>query len=562
MVVKILSSAIALVLSLAAGAHAAPPTVTYLFPAGAQRGTTAEITAGGTFGRWPVQVWVSDRGIDVQPGKDKGKLTVTVAADVVPGTYWLRLYDEQGASAPRPFIVGTVPEVREQEPNDEPKQPQRIDSLPVNVNGRLEKTGDVDGFALQLNKGQTLVAALEAHTNLRSPMDAILQVVSADGFVLEQNNDFHGLDPFIAYAVPKDGTYIVRTFAFPATPDSSIRFAGGESYVYRLTLTTGGYADHTSPLAVSRADPGAVELFGWNLPDEAKKLPATIAEGANEATVSHPAVANAVNVAVEDHACLVRPAANDAASEPFAIELPVTVTGHLTRARVADAYAFTAKKGQKLLFRAESPSLGLAVSPALTVTDGAMKTLASVEPTGIDSDTELTFTTPADGSYRLVVRDRYRQGGPRHVYRLRATPAEPDFTLAVKSDRFTLTAGQSLAVPVTVQRLQGFSGDIELTVEGLPPGVEAMPPESAKNAQQLTLKLSTKADVQAASAPIRIVGKAKAGPDRTRAAVAPVAEPGEGNSPVRTPLLWLTVTRPPEKKPSPPDGPAKSDKGG
>src|SRR5262245_33933946 len=84
---------------------AAPPTVTYLYPAGAQLGTTTEITAAGTFDKWPAKVWASGKGVTVEPAKDKGKLSVTVAADAVPGVYWLRAYNDDGASTPRPFVV-------------------------------------------------------------------------------------------------------------------------------------------------------------------------------------------------------------------------------------------------------------------------------------------------------------------------------------------------------------------------------------------------------------------------------------------------------------------------
>ena len=90
-----------------------------------------------------------------------------------------------------------------------------------------------------MKKGQTLVASLEANRTLRSPMDAMLQIVSADGFVLDENNDFHGLDPQIAFTAKKDGTYIARVYAFPSSPDSSIRFFGSDACIYRLTLTTG-----------------------------------------------------------------------------------------------------------------------------------------------------------------------------------------------------------------------------------------------------------------------------------------------------------------------------------
>src|SRR5205085_926694 len=82
-----------------------------------------------------------------------------------------------------------------------------------------------------------------------------------------------------------------------------------------------------------------------------------------------------------------------------------------------------------------------------------------------------------------AARDRYGDGGPRHAYRLRLTPAAPDFALTLAADRLTLAAGKSLDVPVTVQRLNGFAGDVELSVEGLPPGVQAAPPAGGQGGQ-------------------------------------------------------------------------------
>jgi hypothetical protein len=528
---------------------AAPPTLTHLFPAGGQRGTSVEVTAAGSFEHWPVHTWVSGCGVEAKPDNEKGKLTITVGAEAVPGTYWLRLYDEQGASAPQPFLVGTLPEITEREPNDDVAKPQRLDSSSVIVNGRLGKPGDVDCFALHLGKGQTLVAALEAYRTLRSPMDAVLQVVSTGGFVLAQDNDTYGLDPFLAFSVPKDGTYVVRAFAFPAIPDSTIRFAGAETYIYRLTLTTGGYADFAKPLAVNRASPGAVELVGWNIPDDAKKLAVTAVNGEGEATLFHPAVANAVTVRVEPYACIARPAASNADSKPFPIDPPVTVTGHLRRAGAADWYSLSAKKGQKLVIRAESRALGLSVSAVMRVTDEAQKVLAQIEPTGLDSDTELSFTPPQDGRYRLQVRDRYGHGGPRHVYRLRVTEAEPDFALTVAADRFTVIADSALELPVTVSRLNGLAGEIELSAEGLPPGVEAPVVTAGPGAGKVSLKLMAEAIAVGAAGPFRVAGKAKSGLAVSRTATASLPSPFDGAPTVRTEDLWLTVVRPPDAKP-------------
>ena len=105
-------------------------------------------------------------------------------------------------------------------------------------------------------------------------MDAVLQVVSPAGLVLAENHDDLQLDPRLAFTARQTGVYVVRLFAFSATPDTSVSFHGGANYVYRLTLTTGPYITHAAELAVPQAQPGAVEVRGWNIP-AATKLPVT-----------------------------------------------------------------------------------------------------------------------------------------------------------------------------------------------------------------------------------------------------------------------------------------------
>ncbi|HKI30952.1 MAG TPA: PPC domain-containing protein [Gemmataceae bacterium] len=514
---------------------AAPPTLTYLFPAGAQQGKTVEVTAGGTFERWPVQAWAAHKGVEIKPAKDKGKFTITVSADAAPGTCWVRLSDEQGASALRPFIVGTLPEVMEQEPNDDPKKPQVLPSSSVVVNGRLDKAGDVDCFAVKLAKDETLVASLEANRTLGSPMDGVLQLLSADGFVLEENNDDHGLDPQLIFTAPKDGSYVVRVFAFPADPDASIRFAGGETYIYRLTLTTGGFADHAFPLAVSRTDPEQVEVIGWNVPEAAKKLTVKPDAGSDVVTLWHPRLANTVSVLVEPHRCVVGAKPNDR-KRPQPIALPVTISAGIDPPGEIDTYEFAAKKGQRLVFRADARSIGSQLDPLLRLTDAAGKSLAQADDATAGKvgtrDAELAFAVPQDGNYRIEVRDLAGHGSFRHFYRLRAVLAEPDYVLVVAADRFTVAAGKPLDVPVTVERRNGFEREVEIAVEGLPAGVTATAKTLGKS---VSLRLEAKGP---ASSAFRIVGTVAGRADLTRIATAPSAA-----FPPATPHLWLTVTK-------------------
>jgi hypothetical protein len=517
--------------------------LTYLYPAGAQRGQTVEVTAGGTFERWPVAAWADDSSVTIKPGKDKGKLTVTVAADAVPGPRWVRLHDAEGASGLRPFLIGTLPEILEQEPNDDPKKPQALTSSTVVVNGRLAQAGDVDGFALQLKKGQTLVAAVEANRALGSPMDAILQVVSAAGAVLDQNNDCLGLDPRLAFTVPMDGTYLVRLFAFPAVPDSSIRFAGGEAFVYRLTLTTGGCVDYAFPLAVSRENPAAVELIGWNIPAAARQRPVSAAEGAEVFRAFDPRWAGYFDVRLEPHPTALETRPADLA-KPQRLEIPSTVSGRLEADGEVDRYPFDARKGQRLSFRVEARALGFALDPVLQVADAAGKVLAQMDdPAGRTGsrDPELLFPVPQDGQYVLQIRDLHGAGGPRFVYRLRATLAQPDFSLTLTADRFIVIPGKPVDIQVTIERANGFGEPVEVVPLGLPQGITAAPvsPPSA-SAKAIAFRLT--AVPGASSGPFQLLGRVPAKPGGTR--LARFSMPDLNTA---SPHLWLTVAPAPPK---------------
>ena len=510
---------------------AAPPTLTHLYPAGAKRGTTAEVTAAGTFDRWPVKVWASGNGVTAAAGRDKGKLLVTVAADAAPGVYWLRAYTDDGASGLRPFIVGTLPEVAEAEPNDEAKAAQVVADSAV-VNGRLAKSGDVDCYAVALRKGQTLVASVEANATLRSPMDAILQVVTPDGFVVAENHDFRKLDPQLAFTAPRDGTYVARVFAFPSNPDSTIRFAGGEAYVYRLTLTTGGFADYPVPLAVSRENPDTVSQAGWNIPAAAKTLDVK-PTAADVLTLFHPAVANSVRLRVERHPCF------DFTAKPSAAPLtpPVSVTGRIEAPGGEVAVPFAGRKGGSLSIRAASRELGLAVNPVVRVVGPDGKSLARGEPARVNDDTTVNFTPPADGTYTAVVSDLFGGGGTRHVFLLRVSGPEPDYELTVTTDRFNVPPGKSLDIPVTVTRRAGFTKSVEVVAEQLPDGVtvETKPPTGkvAPNAVTLTIG-GPKAGV---TGPLLLVGRVKDEPALTRPVRAALPE-----FETMTTDCWVTVS--------------------
>lgn len=508
--------------------QAKPPTLTGLFPAGAARGQSLSVAISGTFDNWPVEVRVEGEGLSVKPGDEKGTLQIEVAADAQPGVRWIGVHDKEGATSLRSFIVGSLPEIVEVEPNDDPRQPQKLDAARVVVNGRLSKTGDVDGFAVALESGQILTADVEANRQLGSPMDAVLQVASTDGFVIAQNDDAVGRDPRIIFQAPAAGTYIVRVFAFPAEPDSSIRLAGSDAYIYRLALTTGGFIEHAFPLAVAPESSAEIRAVGPNIADADAVLavpPAAAEQPTGQLTLTHPALAGSAEVRR-----VAEPAAIEAESnEPDnAQELPNIgwVSGRIDPPGDRDAYRITLKKGEKRLIRVESRSLGLPLDAVLKVLDADGKTLVENDDGDKGSrDPSLTFTAPADGDFRVVVADLYGRGSPNHAYLLGLTVPEPDFSASLAAGVFTLTPGTETKVVVAIARENGFAGEIEVTADNLPEGVSATKAASKSgddSAKSVTIELRAEGS-PTASGSFRVVARPTDGKTPERIAPAKIA---------------------------------------
>ncbi len=529
--------------------RATPPGITYLYPAGTQRGTSVEVTMGGSFDPWPPKFWVSDKALTVVAGKDKGKLTVTAAKDAVPGVYWLRSHSDEGVSGLRPFIVGLLPDVKEVEPNNDAKKPQMIEGNVV-VNGRFDKNHDVDCYGVTLKKGQTLVASLEAHQALKSPVDAILQIVAADGFVMVENHDYHGLDPQIVFTALKDGIYTVRAFAFPSVPDSGIRFYGSDAAVYRLTLTTGPYGEFAVPLAATEAQLKAsgVRVEGWNLAKGLRLKDSIIPAGSSHATLFAPELANPLRVRIQDFPSTVH---GEPEGKPVPYQVPFSVSGRLATENAISTFKLPLKKDQAIRIEVESRSLGLSVNPVIEVSgtdeNRKFRRFNHNEQEKPDDDTASNFTAPVDGEYTITVNDIYGGGGGvRDWFLLRVTPQVPDYELTVAADRFTIVPGKPTVIPVKVMRKFGFAKAVEVVAEGLPAGIKfEITPPAKPDPNSITITLTSDKPV---SGMFRLVGSVKAEPKLNRVVHAQLPE--WETLPILD--LWVTVTNPP-----PPPAPAK-----
>ena len=372
-------------------------------------GSSNTITLAGKFEPWPPKIWVEGVGVSFGPTTNAGRVHVQIAPDAVPGARWVRVFNEEGASEPRLFVVGASAELADTEPNNALAKPQSLDSLPATINGRLDKNGDVDSFAVSLRAGEWLESRLDAYT-LMSSLDAVLRLVSKQGQSLAWNHDSGTLDPQVAWQSPVAQTVVVQVFGFKYPADSSIQLTGGEGAVYRLHLRT------------LTESPGFVCME-------------PVGEGV--------------------------------------AEIPAVVRGAVMGENSENRHRFRAEKDALYSIRLAAQALGAPWDARLRVIDETGKKLDQNDDGEGTSDPRLDWRAPADGEYAVVVESRIRKGSLQNRYELTLVRAMPDFRATASSSTWVVAAGTTNEVKVSVARLHGFASELEVAFANLPQGVTA-----------------------------------------------------------------------------------------
>ena len=117
------------------------PVVTFVFPAGAQRGATVEATINGKDFQNANGVRITGPGVTAKivqvVNPNAVKVSLTVALDAELGERDLRLITPGGVSNRVRFFIGSLPEVNEVEPNTDRAKPQQLAALPILINGQI-----------------------------------------------------------------------------------------------------------------------------------------------------------------------------------------------------------------------------------------------------------------------------------------------------------------------------------------------------------------------------------------------------------------------------------------
>ena len=134
---------------------------------------------------------------------------------------------------------------------------------------------------------------------------------------------------------------------------------------------------------------------------------------------------------------------------------------------------------------------------------------------GFDSDSRILFDAPADGRYVVRVRDVRGFGGDDFSYRLVIRPRQEDFRVSLDPENPNIPEGGSIPVTVNVERLDGFNGPIDVTLDGLPLGITATSTRVLPDFFNAVLTLTVTADAPdpegEAGLKMKVTGKARIG---------------------------------------------------
>lgn len=459
----------------ASALHAAAPTLTSVLPNAFNPGTSVPVKFAGKLDGIERRVWCDDSAIQFTPPDASGGATATVGADARPGLHLVRFVNAEGATLPVRFAVGPLPLVEEKEPNDEVSAPQVVAKLPAWIQGRLEKGGDVDGYAFTFKKDLPVVIKVDGYS-LGSPVDLHFHILNQQGTKLATASDAKNLDPELTFIPPEDGVYLLQIAGFGHPPVADVNFTGSALCSYQISASQSSVVTRVFPAAVPAEGKGALELRGKALKPETIKVElaaAALLGNPDMGTVFPKDAFGPLEVLRTKHPIKLVPDAS--LDKPAECKPPVVLAGQLSKAGAEMAFTIGMKKGERLQARFWSRSLGLGVEGDLLVNSPSGQQLAvNANPTDVFQEPSVAWTASVDGDYILVARDLFRRGGEGCEFVLEVAAPVAGFMVEIADGKpIRVETGKTAVLKAKATFVNGWKESLVARVAGLPDGVFA-----------------------------------------------------------------------------------------
>ena len=455
-------------------------------------------------------------------------LELEIAPEVPTGVHSLHLVSAKGISNPLSFLVSSDPVMKEPGDSGGVDSGPRTVRPPLILNGRISSDGEVDSYALEARAGEaysfqlfspvenfrsTLRLFREEGSWLRGDKPAELEFSHKGGYRPSQAKHWR-------HRFSRTGRYRVAV--------GSVYGKSEPEFVYQLRIVPagngsgyGGWPGSEGPGKWSERQylreltPGRLHQLWARTLKPAGNAPRSEAgsgtekgsrgsTGAQGPSDGSPDGTNPTLSVFEENE------PNGSRDQALAVSLPALISGSIEAPGDLDFFRFRLPAGQQVVFEVETPRVAPpAFSPSLKVLDSAGHplfdnkhrkiALTRQDPIflvellklhlpdrgtcGIGSlaffeslEAKMVAEFGVAGDYILQVGDlTSQQGRQDHAYRILVRPHIPHVgELGLEGDRINLRRGQVGKLTVTTGLEEGYSGQVALSLEGLPAGVVPM----------------------------------------------------------------------------------------
>lgn len=446
-----------------------------------------------------------------------GKFRVSVAAAVPPGAYEVRASGRHGLSNPRIFIVTSTVNQLVSAVSHDPQAPTELQTGQfVNATCTAEQR---DWFRFELSETADVCVSLLAG-RVDSRMIGQLKVLDSKGRSLAVARGSDEFDPTIKLTKLPAGNYTVMVHDF--------LYRGGGEYPYQLVVAVGSEASGFEP-GVLGLESGLVENVTGRLP--AHLTPSSITLGPDAVSLSGAVQPNVIQK----------------------VDMPSKDSWWFPVDQRGQVFQFAAKKGEQISAEVVSDRLGQPSDARLFLqrietqqnaepkyhsvaqADDSFK-LGSEPLSLVTKDPLILWTATHDCDYRLLVHDMDvgQTLSKQQAFQLSIGKPTPRFDLVafaafphkdVKQYRgfgSKLFRGGTEGIHVIAARRDGWVGPINLTLEGLPPGVTATEVVIAANQHEAQITIAASEDAKAADFTAVVVGSS--GDGKMRFAATPITQ--------------------------------------
>lgn len=497
---------------------ATEPELTSLFPLGGSLGTRVEVEIRGERLDGANAIWFGDEGLKAQiikveeielsipaentQGRQEVKRksvtghSVRLRLEIDPrariGAHRVRVVSPRGISKALTFWVHSDPVISEtKNPHGLPDEAQKV-SVPVVVSGKIGQEGEVDSYEFEALQGQECV--FETAGTARPALYEVTGSWFDPNRVVRMDFEEHLLplyqdrsEPQLTYRFQTKGRYLAKMQGGDQDAGYLLRIAPADEATPRYPVSSWqerNFSRKIEPEWIRR-------IRARSLVDSSGQAGRQGTDGASAAGFS-----SKITGEVEAPAA-TPPVVRVKEPDETVPSIPVILEGAVDRPGDVDRYRFRADRGQRLAFEIETPATTYPYfNPRLRVLDEEGQEVLSNVYKRVPRTTMIYWKSPEaktihtfdeGGEYTLHIGDiTSRHGDAGFRYRVLIRSQIPhvgeirvieywERMVDTEIDRINLVPGEAKRLTVVTHREEGFTEDIAIAVENLPPGVQVIP---------------------------------------------------------------------------------------